>query len=67
MVLLPLYIEKIPAGKEALLLKEKQPSILFKTSGCIPARKGAVMDNFNLALFLIFLILYILKNGSHRK
>ena len=50
--------------KETLFRKELLTT-LFQASGWFPTRKGADMNDFNLSLILIFLILYILKNGSY--
>ena len=52
-------------GKRCLF-KTEPPTLDMLTSGWFPTRKGVNMDNFNISLLLIFLILYILKNGSHQ-
>ena len=47
------------------LFKRKPPPILIQISGWFPTRKEVGMNDFNISLFLILLILFILKNGSH--
>ena len=47
--------------------KGTNQQIFCRLSGWFPDQKEVDMNDFNLTLFLIFLILFILKNGSHQK
>lgn len=50
-------------GKNKLFSKGTNYKICI-VFGWYPTRKGADMDKFNVSLLLIFMILFILKNGS---
>ena len=50
-------------GKNKLFSKGTNYKICI-VFGWYPTRRGADMDKFNVSLLLIFMILFILKNGS---
>lgn len=47
-----------------VLFSEKDNHTNYLSFGLFPTRKGADMDKFNISLLLIFMILFVLKNGS---
>jgi len=51
----------------SLFSKELRHNILIPISVGCSERKEVIMENINLTLIMIFLILYIIKNGASHK
>ena len=59
------YCIIILQGKNSSFQNETNLQVILRPRVSFPTRKGADMDKFNISLLLIFMILFVLKNGSH--
>ena len=59
------YCIIILQGKNSSFQNETNLQVILRPRVSFSTRKGADMDKFNISLLLIFMILFVLKNGSH--